>query len=510
MAYDIIETNNVNFVPPMIGSKNLLNPFTVNSYSILSVPAVWRAVDLLATNLASFPRAVYDNGAKKEQPHPLDTFLKLRPNNRQNPTQFWTQWFFKAVHRNRSFAKIVRDGSNVQAYNLDPDTITPFLVLSDPNVPESAEQWYWDEKYKRVIPAFEMLTLYKLSDDGLVGIDTVELHRDTFHRAKMYDRFATKYLEKGTRIRGWVKLPGTTTKEQKEEIINTLRRYRGSNGEDDIAIMAAGAELHNDTISPEQSQLTEQVQASNKQIGQLYGVPPAMLFEGSETKYNDNTENMGEYLVRFTFRPFIEAAQDELTSKLLTTDEQDRGLTIRLDTNALLKGNVEAQTTVIAAQVAGGLRTENEGRGELGLPRSADPSADVLKRAGDTSPASAPAAPPATASDGPTAKPQAFAALIRDAADRVERKSEKGLTDASTKTEVQRIAWGNVFADQQAKYVRETFAALAQTLKDVTGASIDVGKLSEQYSMEVKRRVSGQEPKSLADYVGEYLNERSE
>src|SRR5690349_6674796 len=62
---------------------NAVVPMDVSAYSTLSIPAYWRAMNFLSTNLASFARSVRKNGARRkpdEQAHPLERLLRRRPN----------------------------------------------------------------------------------------------------------------------------------------------------------------------------------------------------------------------------------------------------------------------------------------------------------------------------------------------------------------------------------------------------------------------------------------------
>jgi HK97 family phage portal protein len=176
------------------------------------------------------------------------------------------------------------------------------------------------------------------------------------------------------------------TDEQMAQMRAVLRSFRASDGEDDVLILTAGAELNNSTLTPRQTQLVEQTAASTKAIAQITGVPPEMLYELTEAKYNASIEQQGSFVVRFTFRPWITLAESELTLKLLTDAEQDAGYTIALNPDALLRGSTKEQMDVVATGRKAGIYTGNESREYLGLAKSDDPDADKLKTSGDTVP----------------------------------------------------------------------------------------------------------------------------
>ena len=265
---------------------------------------------------------------------------------------------------------------------------------------------------------------------------------------------------------------------------------------------------------------------------------------------------MGQDVVRYTFRPWIEQTEDELTTKLLSEAEQDDGYTVRINPDALLRGDTAAVNASATTTVNGGLRTRNEGRALLGLPPDPDPDSDKLKTLGDTSPP--PGGPPAETmgrlktwdidaavgiveklrartvgaavatellvavgiprdraevmvADANPADPDAgppadaFAALapvIAAACDRVDRKTERAFENATGKTGQERTIWGNVFAEDQQRYVVDTLAPVLETMKlmGIT-ATPDVPKIAERYAAGIRKRVATGETQRLGDLL---------
>ena len=365
-------------------------PLTVlNTYSALSVPAYRRAIAFLSENLASFPRSVRKDGAKLETKHALDILLKRRPNGLQNSTAFWRTWFFHAVHTGNGYARITR-GANFRPmsfHNLLPEDVIPFRWTPEREEPL---QFYFHKPTKLAIAGADMLHLQALGHDGMAGMDPVTLHERTFQRACTIEKYQVQYLRKGTVLRGAIEIPGVVDDEQLQQIRAEVRRFRGAEADDDILILGADAKLNNATTSPQESQLVEQASYTTKQISQITGVPPQFLYEFSESKYNNSIEQMGQDVVRYTFRPWIEQAEDELTLKLLTEREQEDGLSIRLNPGALLRGSTKEQEDIVGASVKNGIRTRNEGRALLDLPPDSDPESSKLKALGDTAPPPAP------------------------------------------------------------------------------------------------------------------------
>ena len=468
----------------MAGGNQL--PLTpINCYSALSIPAYTRAIRFLADNLASFPRSVRRDGAQTEEAHPLNRLLKRRPNALQAPFLFWRTLYFHAAHTGNGYARVERNGLQpVALHNLEPEQIVPFRL--DRGEGNGLEQWYWHRTLKAALPAADVLHIQgHLSYDGLAAMDPVALHESTFQRAATIERYQVQYLRKGTVIRGAIEIPNSITPEQREEIRAELRKYRGDN-DDDVLILSDSAKLTSATTSAQQSQLVEQGQAATKAIAQMTGVPPEFLYELTEAKYNASVEQQGQNVVRYTFRPWITAIQDELTVKLLSEAEQEAGLSVRLNPDALLRGSTKEQADTVIQLVNAGLQTPNEGRNRLELPAHEDPQADELHALGDSRPAEG------AAGGAPAMKSSrdALAPIIAAAAARVDAKTAKAFTNHAGKSGQDRTIWANVFAEEQKRYVVEALSPIAAAAKALGATFPDVAAIADSYAGSIRKRAS--------------------
>lgn len=497
-----------------VHGSTVVPPTLINCYSALSIPAYKRAMSFLADNLASFPRSVRRDGAKPPAGHALDRMLKRRPNGYQSPFTFWRTLFFHAAHTGNGYARIERQtdgdgrpliGSRAAAlHNLRPEDVRPFRYLPDPSddhpIPAPI-QFYAHLPTKTVLAGPDVLHLQSLGHDGQAAMDPVDLHEGALQRAATLERYQTQYLSKGTLLKGAIEIPADMTEDQMAQMRAVLRRFRGADGEDDMLILTNGGKLNNSTTSAQDAQLVQQAAHSTKQIAQMTGVPPSFLYELSEEKYRNTVEQDGQNVVRYTFRPWIEMAEDELTLKLLTDAEQEQGLTIHINPDALLRGDTKTQVDTVTATVNAGLASKNEGRENLGLPRDPDPESDKLKTLGDTAPAAAAAAP---LKQNATARPaaEAFAALapvLAAACARVDTKTAKAFDTHGRKTGQELTIWANLFSAEQERYAGDALRPVSEALAALGAPGLDVPRIAGRYAAGIRRRAATGEPVALAD-----------
>lgn len=452
-----------------VPSPGVFGPTVVNNYTTLSVPAYFRALNFKSSNMASFPRSVQQNGI--DVVHRLNKIIKRKPNDYQSPTMLFRTWFFHKYHYANGFIEIERDSLfNVKAlHNRPPELVAAFRWMDDDG---QVSGWYWVGGVKpRIVAAADMMHLTGLSYDGLSGMYPCWIHAETFERARLGDRYITRFLVKGGIIKGSIRIPAGLSEEQQDAIVNQIMKYRGADAEGDIILLSGGAELTNNSISNDQSQLIQLHDLSDVQIAQLTDVHPYFLFADKNGKYNNSPEQAGEDIVRYLFRLEIEQAEDELL-KLLPEDEQDSGFEIKIDPSALIRGDVETEAAIVTQLTNGGLISRNEGRQEIGYPASNDPEADKLKTLGDTAPPK-PVQPdenkPQKASK--TVSVESFAALIGDAANRIGNKVDKATTTAQKKSTGESFTrWGNVFANEIEGNVIEAITPILTTIASLTEA----------------------------------------
>jgi HK97 family phage portal protein len=115
----------------------------------------------------------------------------------------------------------------------------------------------------------------------------------------------------------------------------------------------------------------------------LYGVPPWFLQDLSNANFA-NSENQDLHLVKHTLAHWTNAWESQMNLKLFGRRVNNRR--VRLNMDSLLRGDFKTRADAIAALVQSGVYTPNDGRGYMGLEKSADPNADKQYIQGATVP----------------------------------------------------------------------------------------------------------------------------
>jgi HK97 family phage portal protein len=514
---------NVPVINVWSGSMNDPALAVVNEYSVLSIPAFWSGVRFLSETLASLPKTVYRRvgTARQAVDHPQNKLLSRKANPYSIPFVVFETWHSHAVIHGNGYLYVKRDPNTnapIGYYNLNPDSVTPFRY--------GGQQWFLvrggtkedGKSDNAILAAPDVLHLPGLGFDGMTGYPVVWLMYEALELARNSQRFASRYLRKGTQVQGSIEIPGTATKEQIDAIVDRLRRtHAGIDSEYSFTVLTGGAKLNNSTIPPEQSQLLQSRQFAVIDMCRILRVPPHIVYDLGRATWA-NVESMGIDLVKYSLRAWVEKGEQELSSKLLTQKEQDTGYYIRYSVDSLLRGDTNTQTNTTLSLVNGGIITANEGRARLDLPPVEDDAANKLRVPVNfpvptaTADPNKPTPTPSTADEDDNFAEQrraftleSLAPIIDDAVTRVETKTVKAFANKDNKPQQERIIWANVFAEEQAKFVADALGPVNAVLSADIGKTLDLDRIGQRYAATVRAKVAGTVAKPLADIVREAI-----
>jgi HK97 family phage portal protein len=476
----------------------------INEYAVLSIPAFWCGVRFLSETLASLEKSVYrqKDGASQPVPHALNRLMQRKANAFATPFVVFETWHAHAIVHGNGYLAVERDERMrpIGLHNLNPQLVLPFR--------HNGQQWYLVRSEggnkPQIAAAADILHLPGLGFDGMTGYPVVQLMHEALELARNGQRFASRYLRKGTQVQGSIEIPGSATKEQIDAIKDRLREHAGMDSEYAFTILTGGATLKNATIPPEQSQLLQSRQFSVIDMCRILRVPPHIVYDLSKASWA-NTEYMGIEVVKYSLRAWVEKAEEELSDKLLTRAEQDDGMWLGYGVESLMRGDTNTQTNTNLALLNGGVITVNEARAALDKPPHADPGANKLR-----TPVNSPVSGATTKQPGKSGEDKDFAKtlapVIAAAAERVEAKTAKAFAHRAGKPAGELTIWANVFAEEQARYAADAVAPIAAVLMAAGGPSIDPEAIGQRYAQAVRGRAANAGYHTLEQLIQFALN----
>jgi len=312
----------------------------VNEATIMSIPAVKRAVSVISSTIAGLPAMI---GSKKEngfieaiKDHELNYLLNYEPNQVNDKVKFLEVMITNLLIHGNSFAIINRDADfKVRELNiLHPDLVT-IKVLKNGGVKYEINTV---NNRKKAYRPHEIIHLQGNSTNGFIGYSTIDLNKETFQLALQVIKFGKAYYENGGFLSGVIKHPASLSDNAHKRLKNSLSRYSGSSKAGKQLILDEGMSYETLTINPSQAGFVEVNNYLVSEFSRIFGVPPFMLQDLSKSTMQ-NVESLTLSFVKHTIIEHLNRIESEFSRKLLTEAEKLSGVCIKFNLDDLLKAD---------------------------------------------------------------------------------------------------------------------------------------------------------------------------
>lgn len=332
----------------LVGKRREMSPGTA-----MKVSAVSSCVEIISNAVGMLPIFIMNSESKQRlNSHPLGQVLWKRPNEAMVPFIFFKLMECQRLLWGNAYAWIYRNGHGepVELIPLPPSTCEPVIE------PGTGKLWYLAAEPKtgrtyKLDPA-DILHYKAYSPDGIKGVSVLHRAQQTLQTAAATQSYEQALYENGGRPSGILKVKtdlGDTISMEDGRVINPKDLIReewdkihtGASKGFRVAVLDQGMEYQPIAMSNSDAQFVENKAVTVKEICSFFQIPLYKIGEGSQS-YRSNEQNNIEFCVN-TIQPIITQMEFEETSKLLTISEQRRGLEVRHNMMALLRGDTTSR-----------------------------------------------------------------------------------------------------------------------------------------------------------------------
>lgn len=312
--------------------------------SAIGNTAVWRAVSLLSSSLASLPLQVYrrlPNGGKEpDRDHPLYRLLHEAPNERQTSVEWREMMGGHLELRGNAFSWIETDRKG-QVKALWPLTPTRMQVLIAPDerlvyeyTPRSGARIHYREE--------EILHLRGLSSDGIIGLSPVAVAREALGISAAAEEHAASFYGNGTVVGGVLEHPARLTTEAFSRIEDSWKKRHGGSGNAwKPAILEEGMKWHQLGMSSKDAQFLETRKYQVEEVARIWGVPLHKLQSMDRSTFS-NIEHQAIEFVVDAIRPRCVRMEQRMDLTLLLERERTTHF-ISFKIDGLLRGDLKTR-----------------------------------------------------------------------------------------------------------------------------------------------------------------------
>lgn len=355
---------------------------TVNEFTALTATAVYNAVNLISSALASMDLYVCEKlpgGGRRPAPEHRAFDVVHSAFNPIVTSYIGRQTTFgHACLRGNGYVEIERwqsrcGGTRRPQYRLhvmDPRETKPVVNKATGQLRyELGTGGAWLSP--RSVLHFKMW-----SYDGIEGLDPVSLCCNALGLLIDRELLEAKLIGNGAILGGAIEVPGATNEVQKQQIQDRWDSQRtGVENAGKTPVMINGMKWIQNQADPEKLQMSEARKFSIGEVGRIWNIPPSMLGLLEGVSFN-SLEQLTLLFLSFTLGPWIAMVQGELDLKLFSPEERTR-YCVWHDPSSLIRLDSIARAAKDKADFECGKKSVNELRLGDGLNPKSHPAFDL-------------------------------------------------------------------------------------------------------------------------------------
>jgi HK97 family phage portal protein len=334
---------------------------TITPENSLQFSAVYACVNVIADQLASFPKGIYKKMERGRIPydHPSQYLLDVEPTTLYSAFDFWHAISASILLWGNGFALLLRDG-DYQIRGIQ--FVHPNDMVIYYGEVEGELTLYYGLKNGRKFPARDVLHFKGLSFDGVQGKSVISAFAtESIGLSVAAEKFGAKFFGNDTLMTKYLSHPASLSEDAMKHLVQSWQTTNaGLDNAFKIKILEEGMKLENVGIPPEQAQFIATRQHQVEEICRWFKVQPHLI-QHLLRSTNNNIEHQGIEFVTQTLTPWVVRIENELNRKIFTEKEKKK-LYVKMNMNSLLRGDINARTAHYAKMVELGIYSPNEVR----------------------------------------------------------------------------------------------------------------------------------------------------
>jgi HK97 family phage portal protein len=354
---------------------------TVKGDELLAYPTLYACLNRIATDIGKLPfklMQLQPDGLWQVRPNPAYDPVLRKPNHYQTQSQFRISWVLSRLIQGNTYVLKQRDASGAvrKLYVLNPFQVRPM-------VSESGDVFYevWGGNWNglnSLIPGLTdtvMIPAREIIHDRLntfwhplIGIPPLcAAYWPTVKNMKIL-RSAAEFFDNAAMPAGILTAPGELSNETADRLSAYFNENFTGDKAGNIAVVGDGLKFEAFSVRSVDSQMVEQLQYSDRQICQPFGIQPYKVGIG-EIPAGMDVDDINQLYYSDALQGPIESIEELMADGLgMSGADIVQTWGVELDLEPLLRMDQAKLVEVEAKKVAGKIKTPNEARRVFGLP----------------------------------------------------------------------------------------------------------------------------------------------
>lgn len=319
----------------------------VTETTSLHMPAVWRAVSVIAGVSSALPLPVYREGTRERVP----ATLLADPHPELTALEVWRLGYTHRVLWGNTYMQKVRNGGGqvkelwpVTPSRVHVDRIKPSEVNPSGKLFDVVDDW----GVQHVLTPREILHIPGLGYDGITGCSPVRLAAQGIGLAMAAERTAARQFGAGNMIGGVLQTEQRLQPDQAEALKQRWKaKMSGVANSHEIAVLDSGASFQPVAMPNSDAQFLESRMFEVVEIARMFGVPLFLLMETAKsTSWGTGLEQQAQGWITFDLSPtWLAPTEARINKELLPLGQQYA----KYQLGGLLRGDSAARATFYRA-----------------------------------------------------------------------------------------------------------------------------------------------------------------
>lgn len=283
----------------------------------LGMPAVWRAVNLIAGTAASLPLHAYRQTDDVRLPVGGGQAAQLlsSPHPDLTPYELWEQVYVHLLLWGNAYLRILRNRHG-QIRELWP--LHPARVRAGRESEAGAKVYQIDGDTEMAWNDEHVLHIPGMGYDGVCGVSPIRLASQGIGLALAAEEYGARLFGSGSLAAGILQTEQRLSPEQADALKTRWKaKVGGLEKAHDVAVLDSGIKFQQLSIPPQDAQFIESRRFQITEIARLFGVPPHMLMDTDRsTSWGSGIEQQAIGFVVYTLRPWLTRVEQRVTRLL--------------------------------------------------------------------------------------------------------------------------------------------------------------------------------------------------
>lgn len=341
--------------------------------SKLSEVTYFTCLKTLSEAVAKLPLKMYQEtpkGVSKAKNSALYNVLKVRPNKNMTATTFWATVVTVMYHYGNCYVYIAR--------NKEPELLildNRYMTVYDDNaklIDDNGGVWYiYSEPVTGKVYKFstDEILHFKtyMTFDGIMGLAVKDVLALTIDGAMDSQKFIKNLYETGLTGKVSVEYTADLNEDLRKNLISTIETATSANSALTYIPIPAGMKLNPLNLKLTDAQFLELKKYTALQIAGAFGIKPNQLNDYEKSSYA-NSEAQQQAFLTDTMLVILKGLEEELASKLLTSEELQQGYFFKFNVDVVLRATFSQRMEGYAKARQNGWLSANDIRGKEDMP----------------------------------------------------------------------------------------------------------------------------------------------